>query len=206
MANRAKSEFLSSISHEIRTPINIIIGMNEMILKEADDQQLLEYAEAVDHSANTLLSLISDVLDISKIEAGKVELEEENYRPAELLVECNDMIHERAKAKGLIFRIYCKEELPRVLCGDVGRLRQILVNLLTNAVKYTEKGTVSLYLGGEGKDGEFRLCMRVKDYEENNWHSYQVEVHALKSTSRTLGIGELEDVNRILGGILEEVP
>lgn len=163
MANRAKSEFLSSISHEIRTPINIIIGMNEMILKEADNQQLLEYAEAVDHSANTLQSLISDVLDISKIEAGKVELEEENYRPAELLVECNDMIHERAKAKGLIFRIYCEEELPRVLCGDVGRLRQILVNLLTNAVKYTEKGTVSLYLGGEGKDGEFRLCMRVKD-------------------------------------------
>lgn len=163
MANRAKSEFLSSISHEIRTPINIIIGMNEMILKEADSQQLLEYAEAVDHSANTLLSLISDVLDISKIEAGKVEIEEENYRPAELLVECNDMIQERAKAKGLTLKIHCEEDLPRVLCGDVGRIRQILLNLLTNAVKYTEKGTVSLHLGGERKDGELRLCMRVKD-------------------------------------------
>ena len=92
-----------------------------------------------------------------------MEIEEENYRPAELLVECNDMIQERAKAKGLTLKIHCEEDLPRVLCGDVGRIRQILLNLLTNAVKYTEKGTVSLYLGGERKDGELRLCMRVKD-------------------------------------------
>ena len=162
-ANRAKSEFLSSMSHEIRTPINVIIGMNEMILKEADNEQLLTYAQAIDSSANTLLSLISDVLDISKIEAGKTEIEEQNYRLAELLVECNDLIAERAERKGLDFSIQCQENLPGILLGDVGRIRQIMLNLLTNAVKYTNEGKVELIVQGEEKAERFMLKITVQD-------------------------------------------
>ncbi len=162
-ANRAKSEFLSSMSHEIRTPINVIIGMNEMILKEADNEQLLTYAQAIDSSANTLLSLISDVLDISKIEAGKTEIEEQNYRLAELLVECNDLIAERAERKGLDFSIQCQENLPSILLGDVGRIRQIMLNLLTNAVKYTNEGKVELIVQGEEKAERFMLKITVQD-------------------------------------------
>ena len=151
-ANRAKSEFLSSMSHEIRTPINVIIGMNEMILKEADNEQLLTYAQA-----------ISDVLDISKIEAGKTEIEEQNYRLAELLVECNDLIAERAERKGLDFSIQCQENLPSILLGDVGRIRQIMLNLLTNAVKYTNEGKVELIVQGEEKAERFMLKITVQD-------------------------------------------
>lgn len=162
-ANRAKSDFLSSMSHEIRTPINVIIGMNEMILKEADDPQLRAYAQAIDSSANTLLSLISDVLDISKIEAGKTEIEEQDYRLAELLVECNDLIAERAERKKLDFSIRCQKELPSVLFGDVGRIRQIILNLLTNAVKYTREGKVELAIQGKAADNGFLLEITVRD-------------------------------------------
>ena len=163
-ANKAKSEFLSNMSHEIRTPINAIIGMNEMILHEADDEKILEYAEAVDVSSNMLLSLINDILDFSKIEAGKIEIVNTNYQLSSVLVDCIDMIMGRLKSKGLNFVVRCSETIPNEFSGDVIRVRQILYNILTNAVKYTEEGSVELLVEGVRKDNNiFFLTVSVKD-------------------------------------------
>lgn len=162
-ANQAKSDFLSNMSHEIRTPINAIIGMNEMILREAEDEHLLEYASAVNNSSSALLSIINDVLDISKIESGKIEIVKANYELSSLLFDCYNMIRERAKQKNIEVNLYYDENLPYLLYGDVVRIRQVLLNLLTNAVKYTEKGTVSLYVNGEKTEQGLLLKFEVKD-------------------------------------------
>lgn len=162
-ANRAKSEFLSQMSHEIRTPINAVIGMNEMILREEKDDQLLEYASAVQNSANALLGIINDILDISKIEAGKMEIVENKYSLSSLLVDSYNMIADRAENKGLEFSVSCDETLPAVLFGDMVRVRQILINLLTNAVKYTERGRVELSVSGDRRGSRLCLCVQVKD-------------------------------------------
>jgi len=162
-ANQAKSDFLSNMSHEIRTPINAIIGMNEMILREAEDEHLLEYASAVNNSSSALLSIVNDVLDISKIESGKIEIVKANYELSSLLFDCYNMIRERAKQKNIEVNLYYDETLPYLLYGDVVRIRQVLLNLLTNAVKYTEKGTVSLYVNGEKTEYGLLLKFEVKD-------------------------------------------
>lgn len=163
-ASRAKSEFLSSMSHEIRTPLNAILGMNEMILREAEDAQILEYAYKVKNSSNALLSILNDVLDLTKIEAGKTELRTADYEVAELLRGSYTMIAERARKKNLKLVFSCDEELPRVLNGDMTRIRQILLNLLTNAVKYTREGTVCARFEGEQtRAGEILLRMIVSD-------------------------------------------
>lgn len=162
-ANQAKSDFLSNMSHEIRTPINAVIGMNEMILREAKEEQLLEYATAVQNSASALLSIINDVLDISKIEAGKIEISEARYELSSLLTDSYTMIIDRAESRGLEFEICCEETMPAFLLGDMVRIRQILANLLTNAVKYTDHGKIRLCVTGEYQDGSFYLTARVED-------------------------------------------
>lgn len=162
-ANQAKSDFLSNMSHEIRTPINAIIGMNEMILREAEDERLLEYASSVQSSSSALLAIVNDVLDISKIESGKIEIIRADYELSSLLFDCYNMIREKAKQKNLEVNLFYDEKLPCILYGDVVRVRQILLNLLTNAVKYTEKGTVSLHVDGEISQQDFLLKVEVKD-------------------------------------------
>ncbi len=163
-ANRAKSEFLSQMSHEIRTPINAIIGMNEMIMRESEDEQILEYADAVSNSAAALLSIVNDILDISKIEAGKMEIVAAQYEIASLAVDGYNMTVNRAEDKGLAFRVECDEALPVCLVGDMIRIRQIILNLLSNAVKYTESGQVILRMSGERtEDGQFALLIQVED-------------------------------------------
>ncbi len=162
-ANQAKSDFLSNMSHEIRTPINAVIGMNEMILREAKEEQLLEYATAVQNSALALLSIINDVLDISKIEAGKIEISEARYELSSLLTDSYTMIIDRAESRGLEFEVCCEESIPAFLLGDMVRIRQILANLLTNAVKYTDHGKIRLCVTGEYEDGIFYLTARVED-------------------------------------------
>ena len=163
-ANRAKSEFLSQMSHEIRTPINAIIGMNEMIMRESEDDQILEYADAVSNSAAALLSIVNDILDISKIEAGKMEIVTAQYEIASLAVDGYNMTVNRAEDKGLAFRVECDETLPVCLVGDMIRIRQIMLNLLSNAVKYTESGQVILRMSGERtSEGQFTLLIQVED-------------------------------------------
>ena len=148
-ANQAKSEFLANMSHEIRTPINAVLGMNEMILREGKDPAVARYARNIRSAGKTLLDLINDVLDLSKIESGKIEIVESDYRLSDLLRNAVNMAKPRAEGKGLSFGFEVEGTLPDALFGDMTRVQQIVVNLLTNAAKYTEKGSVRFRVSGE---------------------------------------------------------
>jgi len=143
-ADRAKSEFLANMSHEIRTPINAVLGMNELILRESTEKPVLNYARDIESAGNSLLSIINDILDFSKIESGKMELVQTEYSIQSFVNDCYNMISMRAKAKNLSIIIQNNEKLPSKLYGDEIRVRQVLLNLLTNAVKYTKEGSVTL--------------------------------------------------------------
>lgn len=162
-ANMAKSSFLANMSHEIRTPINAILGMNEMILREEKDPAIRGYAGNIQASGNSLLSIVSDVLDISKIESGKLEIIPVDYEVNSLISDCCNLAAGRAKAKELELLVECADNVPMKLCGDETHIRQIIMNLLTNAVKYTEKGTVKLIVSGRFTDGGFVLKVDVSD-------------------------------------------
>lgn len=162
-ANMAKSSFLANMSHEIRTPINAILGMKEMILREEKDPAIRGYAGNIQASGNSLLSIVSDVLDISKIESGKLEIIPVDYEVNSLISDCCNMAAGRAKAKELELLVECADNVPMKLCGDETHIRQIIMNLLTNAVKYTEKGTVKLIVSGRFTDGGFVLKVDVSD-------------------------------------------
>lgn len=163
-AGKAKSSFLAQMSHEIRTPINAILGMNEMILRESDNDEIKEYATNIRSAGRTLLSLINSILDFSKIEDGKMELVPVKYDVSSMIKDLVNSISERAKKKGLEFVLDVDGSIPRTLFGDDVRIRQVIMNLLTNAVKYTEKGKVTLTISGEkGTDGKFLLRVSVCD-------------------------------------------
>ena len=148
-ANQAKSSFLASMSHEIRTPINAVLGMNEMIRREADDDQIRKYSWNIKSASETLLSLINDILDFSKIESGKMEIVETPYQLSSLLNDVVNMIRYKAEQKGLEFYIKVDETIPDSLIGDEVRIRQVIVNILNNAVKYTPEGSVTFDVRGE---------------------------------------------------------
>ena len=158
-ANTAKSRFLSNISHEIRTPINTIMGMNEMILREEHEavpeayyNNIMKHARDIEFASESLLSLINDVLDISQIESGKMRLVEQEYDEEEFLRDVINMLRVRSDAKEVRFDVDIDEELPRRLFGDMGKIKQIVLNLLTNALKYTEEGGFDLKVKVLGKD------------------------------------------------------
>ncbi|MBQ9438522.1 MAG: response regulator [Lachnospiraceae bacterium] len=163
-AGKAKSQFLAQMSHEIRTPINAVLGMNEMILRETKDENILDYAGNIQSAGRTLLSLINSILDFSKIEDGKMELVPVRYDVSSMVNDLVNSIAERAKAKELGFDVQVDETLPSELYGDDVRIRQVIMNLLTNAVKYTEKGKVTLELGNGGmQESAVLLQVSVKD-------------------------------------------
>lgn len=163
-ATEAKSSFLANMSHEIRTPINAVLGMNEMILREAGDEEIRGYARNIQSAGTALLSLINDILDISKIESGKMELMPEKYQLGGLLYDILLVVQPRAEAKGLQFILDIDENIPGELYGDAVRIRQIITNILTNAVKYTEKGSVTLSVKMEKKDDRHMILkVAVKD-------------------------------------------
>ncbi len=163
-ANRAKSDFLASMSHEIRTPINAILGMDEIIMRESDNEQIMEYAGNINNAGKSLLSLVNDILDFSKIEAGKMEILPDEYRTSFMISDLASMIAVRAHNKGLDFTVNADPKLPSILYGDEDRVKQCALNLLTNAVKYTEMGSVSFDVTYEKEnDREIMLKISVKD-------------------------------------------
>lgn len=162
-ANKAKSDFLAKMSHEIRTPINAVLGMNEMILRESEEAETKKYAMDIKASANTLLGLINDILDSSKIESGKLEIIPGTYELDSLLNDVMNMIYVKAKEKQLTFEISVDEEIPNKQFGDDVRLRQILVNLLNNAIKYTKEGGVTLKVSGMVHGDKIVMHYEVKD-------------------------------------------
>ncbi len=159
-ANEAKSTFLANMSHDIRTPINAVLGMNEMILRETGSEQILKYASNIRSAGNTLLGLINDILDLSKIEAGKLDIIPVDYDLTSLLNDLVNMIQPRAAAKGLTFETEIDSDIPKLLHGDEIRIKEIITNILTNAVKYTEKGSVKFSVGFENT-GEDTISLKI---------------------------------------------
>ena len=163
-ANKAKSDFLADMSHEIRTPINAVLGMNEMILRESEDDRIIEYASNIKSAGNTLLSIINNILDFSKIEDGKMTLVPVEFDVAELIGNLVNSIYERARAKGLEFNVDIDRSVPSKLFGDDVRISQVIMNLLTNAVKYTESGSVTLSVRKtDQRKGNVDLRIEVTD-------------------------------------------
>ena len=163
-ANKAKSQFLAQMSHEIRTPINAVLGMNEMILRESRNADILDYAANIQSAGRTLLTLINSILDFSKIEDGKMEIVPVRYETTILIDDLANMISEKARKKGLDFKTKIDPNLPKSLYGDDVRLRQIITNILTNAVKYTHEGYVTLQIDGKILDADtYELKVAVND-------------------------------------------
>ncbi len=163
-ASVAKSRFLANMSHEIRTPINAVLGMDEMILRESGEKEIRNYAASIQSAGKALLSLINDILDFSKVEEGRMEIIPVQYELSSLVNDLVNMIKERAVRKGLKLSISVDPKIPHVIVGDEIRIRQCVMNLLTNAVKYTLKGSVTLRVGYEKKDDKsIMLSFSVED-------------------------------------------
>ena len=192
--SEAKTQFLASMSHEIRTPINAILGMNEMILRENKDPVIEDYADSVKNSGQMLLMLVNDVLDFSKIEAGKMEINEAAFTMSGMLHNIMPMLRERAGEKNLTLDVKIEDRVPDGLVSDEFRIRQVLINLLNNAIKYTDEGSVELRIGGQyTSDDTYDLKMSVRD--TGRGISKEAQKHLFEAFSRA----DLKDNRNIEG-------
>lgn len=210
-ANEAKSAFLANMSHEIRTPINAVMGMNEMILRESEEPAILEYAKNIQNASKTLLVLINDILDFSKIESGMMEVVEEEYSLRSLLNALKTECSMRAEEKGLNLSFIVPDDTPNLLLGDEIRVRQILLNILTNAIKYTIKGSVTMTVTHEkSAQKTVKLTFAVADTgigikEENIDRLFgkfdrinEEQVHAIEGTG--LGLSIVDRLIKLMNG------
>lgn len=212
-ANRAKSTFLASMSHEIRTPIHAVMGMSEMILRESKEEETLSYAGDIHSAAGSLLSIVNDILDFSKIESGRMEILPVSYQLSSLIHDIYLLIADRAEKKGLMLQIHVDEALPSTLYGDDIRLKQIVINLLTNAVKYTESGSVTLNITGTVQNETCELSVQVKDTgigirKEDIRKLFQVFERIEEKRNRTiegtgLGINITQQLLALMGSTLQ---
>ncbi|MCR5507404.1 MAG: response regulator, partial [Lachnospiraceae bacterium] len=163
--NKAKDDFLANMSHEIRTPLNGILGMDEMIIRDRKESRIRDYAFEIKSAGNTLLSIINDILDLSKIESGNFEIVPGEYDTASVFNDVLNMTMHRAKKKGLAFNYSVSESIPSVLEGDEIRIRQIMLNIINNAIKYTQEGSVSVEISSESvmMGNYINLTIRVTD-------------------------------------------
>ena len=163
--SKAKNEYLANMAHDIRTPINTVLGMNEMILRENTNVEVNEYANNIKRASNILVELVNDILDISKIESGNMELLEDSYEVGELLNDVITIIKDKCKKKNLQFVVNVDKSIPSQLYGDENKIKQVLLNLLTNAVKYTQSGTVTFEIKVMNRNGSdnVELYVAVED-------------------------------------------
>lgn len=162
-ANAAKTNFMKNLSHEVRTPINAIIGMNEIILRSTGDKGVAECANDVDVSANSLLGIIDQMLDMSVIESGKLDIHPEEYSTQQLVYAAVNFVNQRVLIKKLKLEVIVSPDLPKTLWGDDKRILQVLTNVLNNAVKYTDEGFVKLVIDGFKRDEDYVLQIAVSD-------------------------------------------
>lgn len=210
-ANRAKSSFLASMSHEIRTPINAVLGLNSIILRDTKEERTKEFSQDINNAGKSLLALINDILDFSKVEAGKMDIVPVEYQVSSLINDCQSMLYSRVREKGLKLEVVCNENIPSVLKGDEIRVRQIIINILTNAVKYTETGTVTLSADYERISPEkIIFIVAVKDTgmgisEENQKHLFEsfkrVDTEKNRNIEGTgLGLSLVKNLSVLMGG------
>ena len=193
-ASEAKTLFLANMSHEIRTPLNSIIGMAELISRETSDNNLQQYVYSINSSANSLLCLVNDILDFSRMEEGKLKLRNDPYHLSNLITDVNVMIQPRADSKGLVYGVEADPKIPNALTGDEARLKQVMINLLTNGVKYTDSGYVKLSIGYEREDMDtILLQISVRD---TGMGMKQEEINKLFKAFERLD----EDRNRTIEG------
>lgn len=158
-ANRAKSDFLANMSHEIRTPMNAVVGMSELIIEESRGRKMYDYACNIKSAALNLLSIINDILDLSKVEAGKMELVEDEYYVEVLVQDTVNLVQMAAEQKGLKMSVHISDDIPHLLCGDEGRIRQVLINILNNSIKFTKNGYVKMSVSSVATDDEY-VCLK----------------------------------------------
>lgn len=214
-ATLAKSNFLSNMSHEIRTPMNAVIGMTHVLLEENPRIDQKEHLETVMFSAENLLVIINDILDYSKMEAGRMVIERTNFDIREVINNIYKTLVPKAKDRKLIFQLDMEEDVPRYLLGDPTRLTQVLINLLNNAIKFTEEGKISLTVRqqGQSKKGESKLLFEVKDTgigipkekQEQIFESFsQADEHTTRIFGGTgLGLAITKRLVELQGGLIK---
>ncbi|MBO4899009.1 MAG: response regulator [Lachnospiraceae bacterium] len=210
-ANNAKSNFLANMSHEIRTPMNAILGMDEMILRETDDSKIRKYATDIHSAGRTLLSIINDILDLSKIESGKMELVPVEYDFASVLNDVVNMTMAKAKEKGLKYDLTVDPDIPSVLRGDEIRIRQVILNITNNAIKYTEEGSVGIDIHFEREENTFvakvsdtGMGIREEDMDKL-FSSFQRldETRNRKVEGTGLGLNITKQLAEMMGGTID---